>query len=214
MGKKNAVRVKQIGGKQSLGAPLPNFAEAFQPPEEIHLPPSPDRSYQIIWPLTLHPPSIDVHEYHVVYPAYLDATKTLAQGRRIAVNRAVEIPTVMDLSQALQRLQIPHIIQPYKGYSRDASVWDNPGRVMVKKTYTSRATSLSKLQLLVELGEAIKTLPERLARLERQAAEKQQYQQEAQAYHQEEQTKTSAKGPKKSSSSSSQIKRKGKKGRK
>ena len=74
-------------------------------------------------------------DFMVIYPSYLDSTKTLKQGRRIGKENAVDTPTVSDISQALQQLGLRHVLQPHKGYSRDATtLWDNPGRVRVEPT--------------------------------------------------------------------------------
>jgi signal recognition particle subunit SRP19 len=70
--------------------------------------------------------------FSAIYPNYLDAEKTVKLGRRIAAKDAVPEPTMQDIHEALVRLDIRHVIQPHKGYSRDASSrWDNPGRVLV-----------------------------------------------------------------------------------
>lgn len=67
-----------------------------------------------------------------VYPNYLDSEKTVKLGRRIATKDAVPEPTIQDIHEALVSLDIRHVIQPHKGYSRDGSSrWDNPGRVLV-----------------------------------------------------------------------------------
>ena len=70
--------------------------------------------------------------FSAVYPNYIDSDKTVKLGRRIAANDAVPEPTIQDIHEALARLDIRHVIQPHKGYSRDASSrWDNPGRILV-----------------------------------------------------------------------------------
>ena len=70
--------------------------------------------------------------FSAIYPNYLDSNKTVKLGRRIAAKDSVPEPTVQDLHEALASLNVRHVIQPYKGYSRDAiSRWDNPGRVLV-----------------------------------------------------------------------------------
>lgn len=67
--------------------------------------------------------------FGVVYPNYMDSNKTVKLGRRIAAKDAVPEPTMQDIHEALVSLNIRHVIQPHKGYSRDAiSRWDNPGR--------------------------------------------------------------------------------------
>jgi signal recognition particle subunit SEC65 len=177
--KKGGPRIKQIGPKPSQLMQPPNLADAFIPQEEIRLPPPPDRNYQIIWPLSLRAPQINRSDYQIIYPAYLDASKTIKQGRRVA--HGVDHPTVMDLSQALQTQQIPHVIQPYKGYSRE-SVWDNPGRVLVLKT-VFLSNNNNKRELIKRMIEIIKELPDRRARLQEQERMRleEQRQQEAEA---------------------------------
>lgn len=105
---------------------------------------------------------MDPSDFVVIYPSYLDSTKTIAKGRRIGTENAVDTPTVSDISQALQSLNIRHVLQPHKGYSRDiTTLWDNPGRVKVEpqSQYTKRG-------LLVELAKIIPGLPSRIQRLE------------------------------------------------
>ena len=70
--------------------------------------------------------------FSAVYPNYVDSTKTVKLGRRIAAKDAVPEPTIQDIHEALISLDVRHVVQPHKGYSRDAcSRWDNPGRVLV-----------------------------------------------------------------------------------
>ena len=87
----------------------------------------------------------------------------MKQGRRIGTEKAVDTPTVEDISEALQSLKLRHVTQPHKGYSRDpTTLWDNPGRVKVEPTggeYTKRS-------LLVELASVIDGLPSRARRLQ------------------------------------------------
>lgn len=45
---------------------------------------------------------MDYKQFSVIYPTYLDADKTVKQGRRIAAKDAVPNPTVIDIGQALQ----------------------------------------------------------------------------------------------------------------
>ena len=52
-GGNRGVRIKQVGPKAPMkGLVNPMEALSSIPPEEmVHLPPSPDRSYQIFWPV-------------------------------------------------------------------------------------------------------------------------------------------------------------------
>ena len=111
-------------------------------------------------------------QFNIIYPSYLDSTKTISQGRRIGQELAVEAPTVSDISQALQSLNIRHVLQPHKGYSRDIeTLWDNPGRVKVDLHSTDSTLKQfeSKRELLKEIAQIIPTLPARQQRMELQA---------------------------------------------
>ncbi|KAK1745617.1 signal recognition particle subunit SRP19/SEC65 family protein [Skeletonema marinoi] len=131
MGKKGGgrVRVVQKGPKMPAN-PMADFA--IPPDEELNLPVKPDSgSGYLIWPMgeTI---TMKYDNFSVIYPNYLDSNKTVKLGRRIAAKDAVPEPTVQDLHEALASLNVRHVIQPYKGYSRDSiSRWDNPGRVLV-----------------------------------------------------------------------------------
>jgi signal recognition particle subunit SRP19 len=124
---------------------------------------------------------MDPSNFRCIYPSYLDATKALAQGRRIGAAKAVDTPTVSDISQALQSLNIRHVLQPHKGYSRDvACSWDNPGRV--KYECNTPDNTMTKRELLVALAALIDALPSRQQRLAHQAVvalEMEQQQQKA-----------------------------------
>ncbi|KAL7581321.1 hypothetical protein ACA910_006083 [Epithemia clementina (nom. ined.)] len=164
MGKKRAgaVRVKQVGPK--MPPAMPTMDDFAIPPEEmVHLPLTPDRSYKVIWPI--HETfSMKIDDFRIIYPSYLDSNKTCKQGRRLAKEIAVPTPTCTDISQALQAMQIRHVLQPYKGYPRDITcLWDNPGRVMVD------VSRYSKGELMVEIAKRIPHLPARQLRLEQQA---------------------------------------------
>jgi signal recognition particle subunit SRP19 len=166
MGKKRAgaVRIKQVGPK--VPAQLPTMEDFAIPPEEmIHLPPPPNRKYQVFWPI--HETfTLKIEGFQVIYPSYLDSNKTVKQGRRMAQDVAVPRPTCNDISQALQQLQVRHVLQPYKGYSRDITcLWDNPGRVLVD------VSLFKKSQLMREIAARIPALPDRVARIERQTIE-------------------------------------------
>lgn len=197
--KKGGVRIKQVGTK-APAMPL-NPMEALQIPEDemVQLPPTPDRSYRIFWPIQ-ESFSMDTTGFQVIYPSYLDSTKSIKQGRRIGMEIAVETPSVMDLSQALQSLQIRHVLQPYKGYSRDVSCqWENPGRVLVD------VSNRTKKGIMIQLAERLPHLPDRIARIERLKIEQQR---------EEEQRAETVAEREASSKSVVASKKKGKKGKK
>ena len=224
MGKKKGggVRIKQVGPKgpsaQNLQAalnPLEELSKGINPQDMVNLPPPPDRSYQVFWPIT-ETFTMKTDGFQVIYPSYVDATKTVKQGRRISKENAVggSSPTVSDLSLALQSLQIRHVLQPYKGYSRDATtIHDNPGRVLAD--ITSRGHR-NKLELLKEVAAVIPTLPERAQRLKREEEERAKEEEERRAYLEKERKENQAGDGRAitAGASSGTSGKKGKKGRK
>lgn len=166
MGKsKGGIRIKQVGPKAPAMAGNPMDAFQIPPTEMIQLPPPPDRSYMVIWPIS-ETFTMDTDSFQVIYPSYLDSKKTVKEGRRIPSSLAVPTPTVSDISLALQALQVRHVLQPYKGYSRDClTLWDNPGRVKVD------ISQHTKKELLRLIAAAMPTVPGRAQRLERETAE-------------------------------------------
>jgi signal recognition particle subunit SRP19 len=157
--------------------------------------------------------------FAAIYPNYLDSTKTIQQGRRLAKHHAVETPTCQDIGMALQILKRRHVVQPYKGYSRDTeSRWDNLGRVLVD--LESRSDGVMEMQsdgtfdadipematdqkqnkkrLLRDIARIIPNLPARTERLQMQAEERaaveKKTQEEAAAAHRTASAKASSSG--------------------
>ena len=96
--------------------------------------------------------------FSAIYPNYLDSDKTVKMGRRIAAKDAVPEPTIQDLHEALKTLDIRHVIQPHKGYSRDASSrWDNPGRILID---LEGAVEQGVLQMSIDGGFDLSDIPE------------------------------------------------------
>lgn len=212
MGKKRAggVRIKQLGPKgggvknpMDLMPTMEDFA--IKPEDQIHLPPTPDRKYSIYWPIQETFTMKTDTGFQIIYPSYLDADKTVKLGRRIAKDKAVPKPTVSDISLALQALKVRHVLQPYKGYSRDPStLWENPGRVLVDVSHHRKA------ELLLEIATRIPDLPERQQRLKLEAEE----QAALEAKLKEEQKQLEAAAAAKKPAPTAVSKKKGKKGRK
>mmetsp|Transcript_27928 Transcript_27928/g.59796 ORF Transcript_27928/g.59796 Transcript_27928/m.59796 type:complete len:224 (+) Transcript_27928:167-838(+) len=179
MGKKKGggIRIKQTGPTKAQKDMMKQMAsganpmeEFMIPPEEmVHLPPAPDRNFQMFWPIQ-ESFSMDPTNFFVIYPSYLDSSKTIKQGRRIGAEKAVDTPTVQDISEALASMSIRHVSQPHKGYSRDATtLWDNPGRVRVDPSVLE-GDLYTKRSLMAELASIVRELPSRTRRLEVTAA--------------------------------------------
>ena len=71
----------------------------------------------------------DFSSWVMIYPVYLNQTKTLAEGRRISKEKAVIDPTLEDLQEACNLLRLKFIVEPYKQYPRE---WTPSGRIRVE----------------------------------------------------------------------------------
>lgn len=66
---------------------------------------------------------------NVIWPAYLDAEKTRAEGRRVPKDAAVPDPTVDEIAKAVQQVGYDAVIEREKTYPRE---YEPRGRVVVK----------------------------------------------------------------------------------
>ncbi|KAI8463877.1 MAG: signal recognition particle, SRP19 subunit [Monoraphidium minutum] len=64
----------------------------------------------------------------ILYPAYINSKRTVAQGRRIPADKACEDPNVVEIFDALKYLKLPADIED-KQYPRDW--WLSRGRLRV-----------------------------------------------------------------------------------
>lgn len=93
----------------------------------------------------------------IVYPPYIDSTRTTARGRRIAKCDAVEHPHVLEMRDAVERgLGLTCEIED-KAYSRDFWCrgrlridWKNADGTFVKKEYDSRGKVLKAIAAFVK----------------------------------------------------------------
>lgn len=67
----------------------------------------------------------------IIWPAYLDATKSRGQGRIISKKRAVEEPTLKEIREAADELGVNPEIQPEKSHPK--SWWEESGRVLIDR---------------------------------------------------------------------------------
>lgn len=74
--------------------------------------------------------SADIKPWVVIYPAYLDSSKTVAQGRKINKEIAVLKPTTAEIVTCVKKLGFLCVEQPEKAYSRDPVI--EVGRVKVQ----------------------------------------------------------------------------------
>lgn len=66
---------------------------------------------------------------NVIWPAYLDATKTRAEGRRVPRDQAIDDPTVDEIAEAAQQVGYDAVIERDVTYPRE---YEPRGRVLVQ----------------------------------------------------------------------------------
>ncbi len=91
---------------------------------------------------------MDEKKAWVLWPEYFDAGRTRASGRKVKKDLAVPNPTLEMLEKAVQKLELEYAVQAEKSYP--GAWYDKKGRMLVEKT-------LTKQQLLVKVGEALRS---------------------------------------------------------
>jgi signal recognition particle subunit SRP19 len=76
---------------------------------------------------------------NVIWPAYIDAEKSRAEGRRVPEDAAVPDPTVDEIAKAVQQVGYDAVIERDKTYSRE---YEPRGRVLVKGAEDSSKNDL------------------------------------------------------------------------
>jgi signal recognition particle subunit SRP19 len=76
---------------------------------------------------------------NVIWPAFLDADLTRAEGRRVSREQAVSEPTVDEIATAVQQVGYDAKIERDKQYPRE---WEPRGRVLVKDADDATKTDL------------------------------------------------------------------------
>uniref|UniRef100_A0AC35G7Y7 Signal recognition particle 19 kDa protein n=1 Tax=Panagrolaimus sp. PS1159 TaxID=55785 RepID=A0AC35G7Y7_9BILA len=66
-------------------------------------------------------PYSDEARWITLYPAYMNSKKKKAEGRRIAVEKAVENPTVQEMSEIVNHLKLKAKVEKNKMYPRDSN---------------------------------------------------------------------------------------------
>jgi signal recognition particle subunit SRP19 len=76
---------------------------------------------------------------NVIWPAFLDATLSRSEGRRVSLDAAVEEPTADEIAQAVQQVGYDAVIEREKTYPRE---YEPRGRVLVKGADNASKTDL------------------------------------------------------------------------
>lgn len=67
----------------------------------------------------------------VIWPAYLDADRSRAEGRAVPKSLAVESPTAEEIYEVCAGLKMSPVLEGKK--RMPGSAWARPGRVLIKK---------------------------------------------------------------------------------
>jgi len=67
---------------------------------------------------------------HIIWPAYLDSSKSRSEGRRIPHGSAVDGPSAAEVANAAKQVGYEPEYEPDKQYPR--SWWEKSGRVTVE----------------------------------------------------------------------------------
>jgi len=76
---------------------------------------------------------------NVIWPAYLDADRTRAEGRRVSRDEAVQSPTVDEIAEAVQQVGYDAVIERDATYPRE---YEPRGRVLVQGADDATKTDL------------------------------------------------------------------------
>jgi signal recognition particle subunit SRP19 len=63
----------------------------------------------------------DPSRFVCIYPAYINAKKTRAQGRRVGKTKAIDNPTVNEMNDILENIGLKTIVETNRLYSREES---------------------------------------------------------------------------------------------
>ncbi|KAI7740240.1 hypothetical protein M8C21_031171 [Ambrosia artemisiifolia] len=108
-----------------------------------------------------------IKTWNILYPAYINSKKTIAEGRRISASKACENPTALEIGDCCGHLKIPFAIEIDKAYSRDFMQVGRV-RVMLKRPDGSLHNPLvsSKKQLMLRVAELVPRHPGRMKKQE------------------------------------------------
>jgi len=84
----------------------------------------------------------------IIWPSYIDANITRKFGRKLSKAESVEEPKVREISQALRKHKIEHIVEHDKAFP--ATWWEKSGRIVIKDNQTP------KMELLRLISKSIK----------------------------------------------------------
>ena len=102
-------------------------------------------------------------QWTCVYPVYLDAAKSTAQGRKVPSAFAVKDPAVVYMGEAVRRLGLVGVLESDKRHPRDAFTF---GRIRVQMKHSNgqlmNPAIKSKKMLLIKLAQLVPAVKEEM----------------------------------------------------
>lgn len=103
-----------------------------------------------------------IQRWNCLYPLYFDAGKSLADGRKVQKQQAIQKPTIQQLSMACDLLQLEYVVEAKKRHPRDPYVFGRL-RVQLKDGESLVRDDIPNVRTLIKMV-AIK-LPETISKL-------------------------------------------------
>ncbi|KAG5223372.1 signal recognition particle protein [Salix suchowensis] len=102
----------------------------------------------------------NIKKWVVVYPVYINSKKTIAEGRRISVEKGCENPTCIEIGDCCSHLKLPFAIEIDKAYPRDFMQVGRV-RVLLKREDGSLCNPAipSRKQLMLHVAELVPRHP-------------------------------------------------------
>lgn len=82
----------------------------------------------------------------IIWPIYLDSNKSLKDGRKVAMEYAIENPKIRELEKAAKKLKYTYTLEENKSYPGEW--YNNSGRMLVE-------VPIPKKNILISLSEEI-----------------------------------------------------------
>ncbi|KAL6188400.1 hypothetical protein ACLB2K_039793 [Fragaria x ananassa] len=112
-----------------------------------------------------------IKKWVVLYPVYINSKKTVAEGRRISLEKACENPTCAEIGDCCSHFKVPFAIEIDKAYPRD---FFQRGRVRVllkKEDGTPYNPAIAtRKQLMLRVAELVPRHPGRTKKQESASA--------------------------------------------
>lgn len=83
----------------------------------------------------------------IIWPVYIDSTRTRKEGRKISKNEAVSSPRLSEISRAARKLNLKPETENNKSYP--GLWWEVSGRVIVEREEISKKEVLLKISNMI-----------------------------------------------------------------